>query len=100
MGDDIWIEAWVDENQINRIDIGNQATVTLPSHSGQELKGVVKAIGVATDYEQPVEAVPQPRATRMRGAPVISVLIQLQDVPPSSLLPGLSATVAILGKDD
>ncbi len=100
MGDDIWIEAWVDENQINRIDVGYQATVTLPSHSGQELKGVVKTIGVATDYEQPVEAVPQPRATRMRGAPVISVLIQLQDVPPSSLLPGLSATVAILGKDD
>jgi multidrug resistance efflux pump len=99
MGDEIWIEAWIDEDQINRINIGNPVTVTLPSHSGQELKGYVKAIGVATDYEQPAEAVPQPRATRMRGTPVISVLVQLQDISSSTLLPGLSATVAILGKD-
>lgn len=99
MGDEIWIEAWIDEDQINRINIGNPVTVTLPSHPGQELKGYVKAIGVATDYEQPAEAVPQPRATRMRGAPVISVLVQLQDISLSTLLPGLSATVAILGKD-
>lgn len=99
IGDDIWIEAWIEEDQISRINLGSPVTVTLPSHPGQELKGIVKAVGVATDYEQPAEVVPQPRATRMRGAPVISVLVQLQDVPLSTLLPGLSATVAILNKD-
>ena len=70
-------------------------TVTLPSHPGQEFKGIVDAIGVATDFEQPIDAVPQPRATRMRNAPVISILVRLQDAP-ATLLPGLSATVAIL----
>lgn len=98
IGDDIWIEAWIDEDQIHHVKIGNPAVVTLPSYPGQEFDGVVDAIGVATDFEQPVDAVPQPRATRMKGAPVISVRVRL-DSPPVSLLPGLSATVAILEKD-
>lgn len=100
IGDDTWIEAWVDENQIHRVNIGNPAIVTLPSHPGRELQGIVDAIGIATDYEQPIEVVPQPRATRMRGSPVISVLVRLQNTQVFSLLPGLSATVAILSKDD
>lgn len=99
VGDDIWIEAWIDEDRIHRVKIGNPAIVTLPSYPGQEFDGVVDAIGVATDFEQPVDAVPHPRASRMKGAPVISVQVRL-DSPPASLLPGLSASVAILDKDD
>lgn len=95
VGNDTWIEAWIDEDQIHLIDVGNSAIVTLPSYSGQEFKGVVDSIGVATDFEQPIDAVPQPRASRMRGAPVVSALVRLHDAP-ANLLPGLSVTVAIL----
>lgn len=99
IGSDVWIEAWVDEDQIHRIKVGNLVEVTLPSYPGQEFKGVVAAIGVATDYEQPIDAVPLPRAARMRNAPVISALVRLQDAP-ATLLPGLSATVAILREEN
>ncbi len=98
IGNDTWIEAWIDEDQIHRIVKGDLAVVTLPSHPGQEFEGVVDAIGVATDFEQPTDIVPQPRASRMRGAPVISALVLLHDAP-VTLLPGLSATVAILKED-
>lgn len=98
IGNDTWIEAWIDEDQIHRIVKGDMAVVTLPSHPGQEFEGVVDTIGVATDFEQPIDAVPQPRASRMRGAPVISALVRLHDAP-VTLLPGLSATVAILKKN-
>lgn len=98
IGSDVWVEAWIDEDQIHRVKVGNLVAVTLPSYPGQEFKGVVAAIGVATDYEQPIDAVPLPRATRMRGAPVISTLVRLQDAP-TTLLPGLSATVAILKEE-
>lgn len=95
IGSDTWIEAWIDEDQVHLVKTENLVTVTLPSHPGQEFKGIVDAIGVATDFEQPIDAVPQPRATRMRNAPVISILVRLQAAP-ATLLPGLSATVAIL----
>ena len=94
IGSDVWIEAWIDEDDIHRLKVGGEATVTLPSHSGREFKGVVETIGLTTDIEQPTAAVPQPRAARMRGAPVVGVLVRLTDAP-ATLLPGLSAAVAI-----
>ena len=94
IGSDVRIEAWIDEDDIHRILVGGEATVTLPSHSGREFKGVVEAIGLTTDIEQPTANVPQPRAARMRGAPVVGVLVRLLDAP-VTLLPGLSAAVAI-----
>jgi multidrug resistance efflux pump len=90
----VWIEAWIDEDDIHRVTVGSEATVTLPSHAGREFKGVVETIGLTTDVEQPTANVPQPRAARMRGAPVVGVLVRLTDAP-LTLLPGLSAAVAI-----
>lgn len=94
LGSDVWIEAWIDEDDIHRVQVGAEAAVTLPSHSGREFKGVVETIGLTTDVEQPSANVPQPRAARMRGAPVVGVLVRLTDAP-LTLLPGLSAVVAI-----
>ena len=94
IGSDVWIEAWIDEDEIHRVKVGGEAMVTLPSHSGREFKGVVETVGLTTDVEQPTANVPQPRYARMRGAPVVGVLVRLQDAP-ATLLPGLSAAVAI-----
>ncbi len=97
IGREAWIEAWIDEDEIHRVRIGSAATVTLPSHGGREFKGVVDTIGLTTDFEQPISAQPEPRFVRMRGAPMIGLRIRLLDAP-DTLLPGLSASVAIRGE--
>lgn len=94
LGKEVWIEAWIDEDDIADVATGTPATVTLQSFPGREFVGAVDKIGLATDYEMPASEVPQPRYSRMRGAPVIGVRIAL-DEPPAELLPGLSAVVAI-----
>lgn len=94
LGDDVWIEAWLDEDDIPFVKMGSAARVTLQSFPGREFTGVVERIGLTTDFEMPPSEVPQPRFARMRGAPVVGVGIRLQD-PPEQLLPGLSAVVGI-----
>ncbi|MGI9265724.1 MAG: HlyD family secretion protein [Gammaproteobacteria bacterium] len=94
LGKDVWIEAWIDEDDIADVALGSQAMVTMNSFPGREFTGIVENIGLTTDFEMPESEVPQPRNSRMRGAPVVGVRIQL-DNPPAELLPGLSAIVAI-----
>ena len=94
LGDQVWIEAWIDEDDIARVRQGAEATVTLHSFPGREFTGVVDKIGLATDLEIPDSDVPQPRFSRMRGAPVVGVRIRLNE-PAPEFLPGLSAVVAI-----
>jgi multidrug resistance efflux pump len=94
LGDDLWVESWIDEEELGSVRVGSEATVTFHALPGQEFSGTVERIGLATDLEIPEEEVPQPRFSRMRGAPVVSVRIRL-DEQPSNLLPGLSAVVAI-----
>jgi membrane fusion protein (multidrug efflux system) len=94
IGKDVWVEAWLDEDDIGEVKIGAAARVTLQSFPGREFTGTVDKIGLTTDYEMPASEVPQPRSVRMRGAPVVGVGIRLEN-PPPVLLPGLSAIVAI-----
>jgi multidrug resistance efflux pump len=94
LGDSVWVEAWLDEDEIAGVKIGSPAKVTLQSFPGREFAGVVEKIGLTTDFEMPDSAVPQPRFARMRGAPVVGVGIRLED-PPAEMLPGLSAVVGI-----
>jgi membrane fusion protein, multidrug efflux system len=94
MGKDVWVEAWLDEDDIGEVKIGSAARVTLQSFPGREFHGTVDKIGLTTDYEMPASEVPQPRSVRMRGAPVVGVSIRLEN-PPRELLPGLSAVVGI-----
>lgn len=94
LGKDVWVEAWIDEDDIGAVSLGSAATVTFHSFPGREFVGVVDKIGLSTDLEIPEAQVPQPRFQRMRSAPVVGVRIRLQD-PPQELLPGLSAVVAI-----
>ena len=94
LGDDLWVESWVDEEALGSIRRGSAATVTFHALPGREFSGRVERIGLATDLEIPEADVPQPRFSRMRSAPVVSVRIRL-DEQPADLLPGLSAVVAI-----
>ena len=94
LGEDVWVEAWVDEDDIGSVALGGVATVTFHSLSGRKFTGVVDKIGLTTDLEVPDADVPKPRSSRMRSAPVVGVRIRLEE-PPLELVPGLSAVVAI-----
>ena len=99
VGGDIWVEAWVDEDDLADVSVGSPATVTFKSYPDREFSGVVESLGVSTDVELPDTEVPQPRSERMRDAPLISVRIRL-DEPAIDLFPGLSAVVGIRKKAD
>lgn len=94
VGNDRWVEAWIDEDELEYVQVGSSAMVSFPSLPGKQFEGVIERIGVTTDLEEPVVAVPEPRTTRIRSAPIIAVIIRLSN-PPAALLPGLSAIVDI-----
>jgi membrane fusion protein (multidrug efflux system) len=94
LGEDVWVEAWVDEDDIGSVGLASVATVSFHSLPGREFTGVIDQIGLTTDLEVPDADVPKPRSTRMRSAPVVGVRIRLEH-PPPELVPGLSAVVAI-----
>jgi multidrug resistance efflux pump len=94
VGQQIWVEAWLDEDDLADVAVGSPAMVTFKSHPNREFAGVVETLGVSTDVELPDSEVPQPRQKRMRDTPVIGVRIRLKETVPD-LFPGLSAVVAI-----
>jgi multidrug resistance efflux pump len=99
LGREVWVDAWIDEDDLAAVRVGDTATVSLRSLPDRELTGVVDKIGLATDLEMPGAAVPQPRAERMRASPVVGIRVRLLD-PPEDLVPGLSAVVAIRRSSD
>ncbi|HYM82459.1 MAG TPA: HlyD family efflux transporter periplasmic adaptor subunit [Candidatus Limnocylindria bacterium] len=96
IGKEVWVEAWVDEDQLSHVAVGNEVRVTIKSNANRDFSGVVEAIGVSTDFELPDTAVPQPRNARMRTTPVVGVRIRLDQT--EGLFPGLSAVVGIRKK--
>jgi len=96
IGSQIWVEAWVDEQQLSDVAVGNPVRVTVKSFPKRVFSGVVEAIGVSTDFELPADAVPQPKNERMRATPVVCVRAKLDQT--DGLFPGLSAVVGIRRK--
>ena len=96
IGKEVWVEAWIDEDDLAHVQPGNKARVTLKPYPDRVFTGTVESIGVSTDYELPDTAVPQPRNARMRAAPVICVRIRLAES--DGLFPGLSAVAGIRKK--
>jgi multidrug resistance efflux pump len=99
LGREVWVDAWIDEDDIAAVRVGDAATVSLRSLPDRELAGIVDKVGLATDSEMPASEVPQPRAERMSASPVVGIRVRLLD-PPADLVPGLSAVVAIRRSSD
>ena len=93
IGKDVWVEAWIDEDLLSQVTVGQDVKVTVNSFPGRAFHGTVESIGASTDFELPETAVPQSRTERMRTTPVVPVRVRLADS--DGLFPGLSAVVAI-----
>ncbi|MEE4279172.1 MAG: efflux RND transporter periplasmic adaptor subunit [Halieaceae bacterium] len=92
--EDTWIEAWVDEASLADISTGSLVRVSSPALPGETLEGRVQAVGLATDYEMPIDYLPKPRDERMQQAPLVGIAIRLDEMP-AILRPGMSAIASI-----
>lgn len=99
LSEDTWVEAWVAEEDLGSIAVGSGVQVRFAAAPGKRFAGVVETIGLATDYEMPMDYLPQPRATRMRHEPLVGVAIRLDEGLPDVLRPGVSAVVDIERSD-
>lgn len=91
---DTWIEAWVNEADLSDIAAGNIVEVSSPALPGQVFEGEVSTIGLATDFEMPLDYLPRSRSERMQQSPLVGVAIRLNAMP-ELLRPGMSAVVNI-----
>jgi multidrug resistance efflux pump len=91
---DTWIEAWVNEADLSDIAVGNIVQVTSPALPGEVLEGVVGTVGLATDFEMPLDYLPRSRSERMQQSPLVGVAIHLNAMP-DLLRPGMSAVANI-----
>ena len=96
LGREVWVEAWIEEDDLAKVTPGSTVMVTVKPYPRRVFTGTVESIAASTDYELPDAAVPQPRSTRIRSAPVVCVRVRLDR--PDGLFPGLSAVVGIQRK--
>lgn len=94
IGDEVWVEAWIDETELSQVEIGAPVSVTVEPFGNRVLTGWVDSISVLTDRESPQEELPRPRQSRVRTTAMVSVRVALNEVP-EDLFPGLSALVSI-----
>jgi membrane fusion protein, multidrug efflux system len=93
IGRGVWVEAWIDQDDLAKVAVGNDVKVTTSSFPGRVFHGTVESIGVSTDFELPQNSVPQARNERMRTTPVVPLRVRLDQS--RGLMPGLSVVVAI-----
>jgi membrane fusion protein (multidrug efflux system) len=96
LGNELWVESWVGEDDLASIAPGHRARVTVRARPRHVYEGRVESVGMSTDAELSSSAVPQPRESRLRTTPVVCVRVRLDD--PEGLFPGLSAVVGIQKK--
>jgi membrane fusion protein (multidrug efflux system) len=96
LGSEVWVEAWIEEGDLAKVTPGSPVMVTVKPYPRRVFSGTVESIAASTDYELPDAAVPQPRSSRIRAAPVVCVRVRLDRS--DGLFPGLSAVVGIKKK--
>ena len=97
-GDQLWIEAWVDESDLSDLKVGNPVDVYLAAYPNQVVPGRLEALGVLSDGEFLAAALPRPISTANNSLlPVptnvaVRISVMNQQI---RLMPGLTAVVGI-----
>lgn len=89
-----WIEAWADEKDLQRIQIGSRADVVLDACPNYKLSGRVEAIGLMSDKQLQPNPVPSDLHAILRQDAMVPVRIALAE-DNSRVQLGLSAEVGI-----
>lgn len=91
--DQTWVEAWVDESELNKFGIGNRVLVALSAYPGEKLQGRVEAVGLMTDAEMFPGASPA-AGPRARTDALVGIRVRLEQHHPQ-LVAGLTGVVGI-----
>ncbi len=99
LDDELWIDAWIDEEELGDVHLGGGAFVSLDAHPGEVFEGRVEAI-VALPPETTRE-----RAQASASSPILATRARLRtrirfDPREHQVLPGLSAVVGIAREDE
>ena len=89
-----WVEAWVDERDLRKFQIGSPADISLDASAKGKLSGRVESIGLVTDKELQPAPLPASRHGWIRQYAMVPVRIAL-DGDNSAVQLGLSAVVGI-----
>ena len=80
---DLWVEAYMSENNLGNMRVGNTAEIALDAYPGRIFKGKVKSIAVAVSTGKPYtqgELSAAPKSTGwLRSPQLFSVIISLKD---------------------
>jgi len=87
-----WVEAFVDEDQIRYVEVGQTVLIDLPAYPFDEFFGKVLRIGSATTMELGIDTA----SGGQFGRPAQRVPIQVSiENPPAHLAPGMLAKVNV-----
>ena len=93
--DRTWVEANFKETDLNRMRVGQPATVEFDAYSGLELKGHVQSIGAGTGSEFSVLPAQNATGNWVKVTQRVPVRIAIDEQSPRALIAGLSAKVTV-----
>lgn len=89
-----WVEAWADERDLRKFQIGSPADISIDAWPDKNLVGRVESLGLMTDKQQQTGPVPTTLRSFVRQNAMIPVRIALEE-DNSRLQLGLSVLVGI-----
>ncbi len=91
---DPWVEAWADEENLQRLNVGSPVKVSLAAYSGRTLRGRIEAFGLLSNKELADHGVPSDLNALIRKNALVPIRISVECAG-LRLQPGLSAVVGI-----
>jgi membrane fusion protein (multidrug efflux system) len=93
--DKSWIEANFKETDLDRMRVGQRASLTFPAYPGLELTGFVASIGAGTGSEFSVLPAQNASGNWVKVTQRVPVRIEIRDKPGRALIAGMSADVTV-----
>ena len=94
-----WIEANFKETDLDKMRVGQPATVSFDAYGGLKLKGHVESIGAGTGSESSVLPAQNATGNWVKVTQRVPVRIAIDEASPRTLIAGLSAKVEIDVRD-
>lgn len=94
-GDSSWIEANFKETDLDRMRVGQRATITIDAYGNLELSGRVASIGAGTGSEFSILPAQNATGNWVKVTQRVPVRIALDSRPPRPLIAGMSTHVRV-----
>lgn len=98
--DRTWIEANFKETDLDKMRVGQPATVSFDAYGGLKLKGHVQSIGAGTGSEFSVIPAQNATGNWVKVTQRVPVRIAIDEPSPRTLIAGLSANVSVDVRDN